>query len=34
MLNIITRHAIALILLVLLCAAGSAMDGLSAKVLP
>jgi hypothetical protein len=34
MLNIITRYALALIALVLLCALGSALDGLSAKVLP
>lgn len=32
--NIITRWAIALILLVLWCATNSALDGLSTKVLP
>lgn len=34
MLNIITRWAVALIVLVLWCAAGSALDGLTSKVLP
>lgn len=34
MLNIITRYAIALILLVLLCAMGSTLDGLTAQVQP
>ena len=34
MLNIITRWAVALILLVLWCSVGSALDGLTVKVLP
>lgn len=34
MLNIITRWASALIVLVLLCAVGSALDGLTVQVLP
>lgn len=34
MLNIITRWAVALIVLVLWCSLGSALDGLTVKVLP
>lgn len=34
MLNIITRYTLAMIAVVLLCAAGSALDGLHTQVLP